>query len=252
MKNLIIRLFVALLLACTSPSFPGKPGSKPPSHVTWDVLLHRHVSATGKVDYRGFRKDSLLLNPYLDSLSRHPPDPQVWSREEQLAYWINAYNAFTVKLIVDHYPVKSIQDLHPKPYVPLVNTVWHIPFFRIGDLDFNLDRIEHAILRKQFDEPRIHFAIVCASVSCPPLRNEAYVPEKIDAQLGSQARTFINDPTRNQLQPNYVRISRIFNWFTGDFTRKESLIAFLNRYAAVKIKPGAQVDYLDYNWDLNE
>jgi len=204
------------------------------------------------VDYRGFRKDSLLLNQYLDSLSRHPPDPQVWSREEQLAYWINAYNAFTVKLIVDHYPVKSIQDLHPKPYVALVNTVWHIQFFQIGGRDFNLDRIEHAILRKQFDEPRIHFAIVCASVSCPPLRNEAYVPEKIDAQLSSQASTFLNDTTRNQLQPNQVRISQIFNWFTGDFTRKQSLIAFLNRYAAVKIKPDAKVDYLDYNWDLNE
>jgi hypothetical protein len=252
MKNLVIWPFMAFLLACTNPSLPDKSGSKPPSHAIWNGLLHRHVSAAGKVDYLGFRKESLLLNQYLDSLSQHPPDQKAWSRTEQLAYWINAYNAFTVKLIVDHYPVKSIQDLHPKPYVPLVNTVWHIKFFQIGGRDFNLDQIEHAILRKQFDEPRLHFAIVCASVSCPPLRNEAYLAEKMDEQLDSQARTFINDPTRNQLQPNQVRLSQIFSWFTGDFTKKESLIAFLNRYATVKISSGASVDYLDYNWDLNE
>jgi hypothetical protein len=252
MKNLFLCAGLAFLLACTHQSIPEKPGSEPPSHATWDTLLHRHVSAAGKVDYRGFGKDSLLLNQYLDSLSQHPPDPKNWSREEQLAYWINAYNAFTVKLIVDHYPVKGIQDLHPKPYVPLVNTVWHIKFFRIGNQDFNLDQIEHAILRKQFDEPRIHFAIVCASVSCPPLRNEAYVAEKMEDQLDSQARLFINDPTRNRLQPHQVDISQLFNWFTGDFTKKENLIAFLNRYATVKINPDAKIDYLEYNWDLNE
>ena len=252
MKNLALCVGLSLLLACTNQSLPDKTGSKPPSHATWDALLHQHVSAAGKVDYRGFRRDSLLLGQYLDSLSQHPPDQKAWSREEQLAYWINAYNAFTIKLIVKHYPVKSIQDLHPKPYVPLVNTAWHIKFFQIGGLDFNLSQIEHSILRKQFDEPRIHFAMVCASVSCPPLRNEAYVPDKIDAQLSNQARTFINDPNRNQLQPNDIRISKIFNWFTGDFTKKESLIDFINRYAAIKISQDASVDYLEYNWDLNE
>lgn len=227
------------------------PDAPPPSHALWDTLLTRHVSTRGMVDYHGIITDSSTLNLYLEELSGHPPNSK-WSPQEQLAYWINAYNAFTIKLIVDHYPVKSIRDLHPTLYVPLVNTVWHIKFFKIGGVDFNLDEIEHGILRKTFDEPRIHFAIVCASHSCPPLRNEAYLPHKIDAQLDDQAKIFINDTARNKLAPDRIEISQIFNWFKGDFTKKSTLIEFLNRYAAVPVQSNASIHYLDYDWNLNE
>lgn len=249
---LILYVILTGFVSCTQRSLPDQPGSKPPPHEVWNKLLHAHVSPEGKVNYKGFIKDSVLLNQYLDTLSRHPPDKNSWSKEEQLAYWINAYNAFTVKLIVSHYPVKSIQDLHPKPYVPMVLTVWHIKFFKIGGIDFNLDQIEHSILRKEFDEPRIHFAIVCASFSCPPLRPEAFIATKINRQLDDQARIFINNPAPNSLSENNVEISQIFNWFNGDFTKKGSLINFLNQYSTVKIKSSAKVKYKEYDWSLNE
>ncbi len=251
-KIFILSTILLAVVSCTQKSLPDQPGSRPPTHDAWDKLLRNHVAPNGTVNYKGFIADSVLLNGYLDTLSLNPPDKKSWTKEEQLAYWINAYNAFTIKLIARHYPVKSIQDLHPKPYVPLVRTVWHIRFFKIGGVDFNLDQIEHSILRKEFDEPRIHFAIVCASFSCPPLRPEAYIAADLNAQLDDQARIFINDPARNILSEDVAEISQLFNWFQGDFTRKGSLISFLNQYSAVKIKPSAHVTYKVYDWSLNE
>ena len=245
----IVSLFAVILICSAEMSMAQKTikASKPPLHTVWNDLLHKHVSPIGKVNYKGFVKDSVELKIYLDSLSNNPPDKNTWSNEEQLAYWINAYNAFTVKLIVSHYPVKSITDLHPKFYIPLLNTVWHIKFFSIGGIPFNLDRIEHSILRKEFDEPRIHFAIVCASVSCPPLRNEAYVAIKLNDQLNNQAKLFINDAKRNNISRDKVDISKIFSWFKGDFTKNGSLIQFLNLYSNIKISGDATIDYMEYN-----
>jgi hypothetical protein len=130
--------------------------------------------------------------------------------------------------------------------------VWHKKFFRIGGKEMSLDEIEHKILRKEFNEPRIHFAINCASVSCPPLRNEAYVAHKLNKQLDEQGRTFVNNPKYNKITPERVEVSQIFNWFKGDFTKEGSLIDYLNRYAKVKIKPEAKVGHMKYNWNLNE
>jgi len=107
-------------------------------------------------------------------------------------------------------------------------------------------------LRKEFEEPRIHFAINCASVSCAPLLNEAFVASKIDAQLEKVAKTFVNDKTRNKIAANTVQISSLFSWFKGDFTKNGSVIDFLNKYSSVKISPNAKVSHLDYNWNLNE
>lgn len=252
MKNLVFYVLLIGLVSCNGRFHQGDPASALPSHQIWDELLRKHVTPEGKVNYKGFIKDSALLNQYLDTLSQHPPNKNSWSKEEQLVYWINAYNAFTVKLIASHYPVSSIRDLHPKLYVPLLNTVWHIKFFKIGGLDFNLDEIEHSILRKEFNEPRIHFAIVCASYSCPPLRNEAFVAEKIEEQLASQAILFINDSNRNIIRKEKIQISKIFSWFSDDFSKENTLIDFLNQYSKIKIDREANVDYLEYNWMLNE
>ncbi|MDF2158441.1 DUF547 domain-containing protein [Algoriphagus sp. CAU 1675] len=240
-----------LFLGCKNVT-PGMAGTKAPSHQIWDGLLRKHVSSDGKVNYKGFIQDRAELEKYLDLLSQNAPDRKNWSKNQQLAYWINAYNAFTLKLIVDNYPTKSIRDLGPKLKIPLLNDVWHYEFFQIGGQKSSLDEIEHSILRKEFDEPRIHFAINCASVSCPPLLNEAFVPEKLESQLDRVARAFINDPIRNKISPENLNLSSIFSWFKGDFTKKGSLVDFLNQYSKVKILASADISYLDYNWDLNE
>lgn len=250
-KTVIMVFLTMTILSCKNSSI-GMAGTTPPSHELWDQLLKKHVKPNGLVDYKGFIKDKPQLEKYLNSLSNNAPDRKTWSKNEQLAYWINAYNAFTVKLIVDNYPVESIRDLGPKLKIPLIKDVWHYKFFSIGGQESSLDEIEHGILRKEFNEPRIHFAINCASISCPPLKNEAYVASKIDQQLDQSAREFINNPKYNKISKDEVQISSIFSWFKGDFTKKGSLIDYLNKYSKVKISSNAKVNHLDYNWSLNE
>lgn len=240
-----------LLFSCQHPVV-GKAGSTPPSHQLWDQLVKAHVKPNGLVDYKGFIREKPKLERYLKLLSEHAPDRSKWTKNEQLAYWINVYNAYTVKLIVDFYPTKSIRDLGPRIKIPLIKDVWHYKFFKIAGVEMSLDEVEHGILRKEFDEPRIHFAINCASISCPALLNEAFVAERLEAQLSKVAVSFINDPTRNKLSVQVVQLSSIFSWFKGDFTKKGTLIAFLNTYAKVKISPSARITFLDYNWKLNE
>lgn len=251
LTHFIYLFLLSALISCQSSSL-GMAGTTPPSHQIWDQLVKTHVKSNGMVDYKGFIKDKAKLEQYLKLISENAPDRKTWSKNQQLAYWINAYNAFTVKLIVDNYPTQSIRDLGPKLKIPLIKDVWHYKFFKIGGVESSLDEIEHSIIRKEFDEPRIHFAINCASVSCPPLLNEAFVPEKLDSQLQKVAVAFINDPTRNKITPDAVQISSIFLWFKGDFTQKGSLVDFLNQYSKVKIKSNAKVSHLDYNWNLNE
>jgi hypothetical protein len=243
---LIIKLWLILTIF-----FGHQVQAEPVSHAPLTELLKKHVAANGKVNYKGFIKDSLQLNQYLKQLSDNPPQKS-WSREDQLAYWINAYNAFTVQLIIRHYPLKSIKDIGSKIKIPFVNTPWDIKFIRIGKERFDLNNIEHDFLRGKLKEPRIHFAIVCASVSCPKLLNEAYTGNRVNQQLEEQARDFINDKSRNKVTANHAQLSQIFNWFRGDFTRNGILSEFINRYSSVKINKNAKISYLDYNWNLNE
>ncbi|MCS5489748.1 DUF547 domain-containing protein [Algoriphagus limi] len=253
MKFPFAFLFIlsTFLFSCGQSSLGGQ-GSTPPDHTFWDELLNAHVKPNGMVDYKGFIQEKAKLETYLDLLSANAPDRNSWTEAEQLAYWINAYNAFTVKLIVDNYPVKSIRDLGPKLKIPLVNDVWHYEFFEINGRKTSLDEIEHSILRKEFEEPRIHFAINCASVSCPPLLNQAFVPEKLEEQLEFVTERFINDSQRNKISRDRLEISSIFSWFKGDFTKKGSLIDFLNKYSQTRISTNARISHLDYDWSLNE
>lgn len=225
-------------------------GTNPVQHAEWNLLLKKHVTQDGMVDYQGFLKDKKQLQVYLDKLSANKPTSK-WSKSEKLAYWINAYNAFTVKLIVDHYPIKSIKDI--KKGIPFINSVWDIPFIPLGKEKVDLNYIEHSILRKEFMDPRIHAAINCASFSCPLLRNEAYTAHQIDEQLEDAMRKFINDPQRNQLDKSSVKISKIFSWFSGDFRiNGASVIDYLNKYAKKRVQQNAKVEYLSYQWELNE
>lgn len=218
----------------------------------WTSLLQKHVGKDGLVDYPGFIADKGKLQSFLATLSKNPPAKN-WTENAKIAYWLNAYNAFTIKLIVDHYPLKSIKDLGAKHQIIFINTPWDIKFFKIGGKTMTLNRIEHRILRKEFREPRIHFALNCASLSCPKLRREAYEGTRLDAQLTDQAKEFLSDPSRNQLTAKNPKLSAIFSFYGKDMTKwsGKSLIAFINQYAPIKIDEKAELDYLDYNWNLN-
>lgn len=246
-RNLLIIPFILLV----SLFWGANLQAGPVAHTRLTALLKKHVSPAGDVNYKGIIKDSVQLNQYLKQLSDNPPRKN-WSRNDQLAYWINAYNAFTLQLVIRNYPLKSIKDIGSSVKIPFVNTPWDIKFIRIGKEEFDLNNIEHDILREKFKEPRIHFALVCASVSCPRLLNEAYEGKQVQQQLDAQTRDFINDKSRNKIAPNAAQLSSIFNWFRGDFTRQGTLTDFLNRYSTVKINRNARITYLEYNWNLNE
>lgn len=220
------------------------------SHAIWDALTKKHVSSDGFVDYKGFMNDKAQLNSYLEQLSsNHPKD--TWSSDERKAYWINAYNAFTIKLVIDNYPIKSIKDLGGAIYK--VNSPWDIKFITIEGKKYDLNNIEHSILRKQWSDPRIHAAINCASISCPALMRGAYVASKLEAQLDAQMKRFINDKTKNVITKDKVTLSKIFKWFGGDFKHDSpSIIDYLNKYAAVKITDSASITYSEYDWNLND
>jgi len=192
------------------------------------------------------------LNEYLTQLQETPPDTKRWSENEKLAYWINVYNAFTIKLIMDFYPIESIKEIGSAIQIPLINSPWDIPIINIGDQKLTLNDVEHRILRKDFHEPRIHFAIVCASISCPKLRPEAYTSSLLEAQLNEQAFAFVNDPSKNMITSDEIKISRIFQWFGGDFENNGTVIEYLNQFSDTKINTSADQTYLDYNWGINE
>ena len=251
-SNFLISLFSLFLAfnlpACQVKNQPSE--STPVSHKTWDGLLQKHVKE-GKVNYKGFIQDSVQLNAYLKVLQDNHPNTKHWSPNERLAYWINAYNAFTVKLIVDNYPVKSIKDI--KKGVPFINTVWDIKFIKIEDATYDLNNIEHGIIRAKFKEPRIHFAVNCASISCPNLYNRAYVAEKLDEQLTIVAKDFLADTNKNIISAEKVELSKIFQWYGGDFKKDgKSLIEYINQYAPTKVNEDAEKSFLDYNWNLND
>ena len=226
----------------TTTSSPSEtPAIKAFDHNQWNSLLQKHVSSKGIVDYKGFKKDKPALQSYLDLLAANVPD-KTWSNNAVLAYWINTYNANTVKLIVDNYPVKSIKD---------IKNPWDTAFIKLGNKKYSLGGIENDILRKM-NEPRIHFAINCASYSCPNLLNEAYSEKDIQNQLQAVAKSFINDKTKNTISANNIEISSIFDWYGADFKTKGTVIDFLNKYSSVKIDAKAKISFKEYNWNLNE
>ncbi|GAB4405058.1 MAG: DUF547 domain-containing protein [Bacteroidia bacterium] len=238
---------LVLLFACRAYEPAPQSQADIDSHALWDSLLLQYVDTAGWVNYAAWQQDTTLLNVYLQSLSDHPPTASA-SEQDRIAYWINAYNAFIVKLILRHYPLSSITDLHQVPYVA---PVWKEAWFEIGGQAMSLDRIEHGILRRDFAEPRIHFAINCASYSCPVLRREAYVGDRLDAQLDEQAQRFLSDTLRNRIAPDRAEISMIFLWFREDFMQTGSLHDFLNRYSPVPVQAHTHIQYMHYDWRLN-
>ena len=242
MKNIFL-LIVSFFTAVSSFA------QKAPSHQQWDKLLKKHVNEAGMVNYKGFQKDKTEFDAYLKTLSDNAPQKS-WSQKDQIAYWINAYNAFTVSLILQKYPVKSIKDIGGSIYK--INTAWDIKFIKIGGEKYDLNNIEHKMLRKKFEEPRMHFAIVCASLSCAKLRREAYTGDKLDDQLEDQSKDFLNDKSKNNITAEKAQLSKYFSWYKGDFTKNGSLTDYINKYSKTKITGNTKISSLDYNWSLNE
>jgi len=203
-------------------------------------MLEKYVDTLGQVDYQNWLKEKDQLDAYLQTLEKLPPLEQA-SKEAKLAFWINAYNALTVQLILENYPLKSIRDLD-KP--------WDTICFQLKGKSYTLGAIEHEILRKM-NEPRIHFAINCASASCPQLLNQAYREKQLETQLTERTRVFLMDTTKNKLQTDRIELSRIFLWFGNDFGSKEERLEFISNYSGMNLER-PKIDYLPYDWSLNE
>ncbi|MCJ7686762.1 MAG: DUF547 domain-containing protein [Desulfobacteraceae bacterium] len=212
-------------------------------------LLGKYVK-NGLVNYQGFKNEEAKLDQYLKVLES--TDTKALSLDEQFAFYINAYNAWTIKLILTGYPgVKSIKDLGS-----FFSGPWKKKICRIDGEVISLDQIEHEILRSTFKDPRVHFTINCAARSCPPLRSDPYQGAILDQQLNEMASAFINDPSRNRLERNTLYVSKIFDWFEEDFNG--DVIGFILKYAKGGLKKGLEsnkgdtvIKYLDYDWSLN-
>lgn len=247
------------------------------SYKGYAATLKNYVNEEGMVDYEGLKQDHkqlddfLLLMAHLDRKTN-----RAWDDKAKIAFWINAYNALTLKVIINHYPIQAgvLKSLaYPKNSIRQIPGVWDKIQFLVMGKKMTLEHIEHRVLRKEFDEPRIHVALVCAAKGCPQLRNEPYIGERLNAQLDDQSKEFLTDPTKFRIDRDdgTVYLSSIFKWFGGDFVSKYAPEEGLGKHSKVegavlhyasKYLPKKQADYLrtgafsikylDYDWSLNE
>ncbi len=234
-------------------------------HGAWDSLLKRHVQpvrggVATEVDYAGMARDRVALKAYLDGLAAvRNEEFSRWPKPERLAFLINAYNAWTVELILTAWPdVKSIKDLGT-----LFRSPWKKEFIPLLGATRSLDDIEHGLIRAKgvYAEPRIHFAVNCASIGCPALRPEAYTAARLEAQLADATRLFLSDRSRNRLEGGEFKLSSIFKWYGEDFERAGGLNRFLAAQGEAlglaetqrqALRDGRlEIDFLDYDWRLN-
>ena len=264
MKTILLAL-VAFAMSASALAFDH-------SHKAWDDLLRKHVryaegGNASKVAYAGLARDRAQLKAVLAEYSKVPRvEFDGWTKPQQQAFLINAYNAYTIEKILTRYPdIKSIRE-----FGAVFGNPWKDKFFTLFGQPSYLDQIEHEILRREgvYDEPRVHVAVVCASIGCPMLPNEAFTPEKLDAQLEDGMRRFLSDRTRNRYsaQAGKLEVSKIFDWYGKDFEKGHkgyaSVKATLAKYAELLAdKPEdraavrgqkAEVAFLDYDWTLND
>ncbi len=211
-----------------------------PDHSIWDGLLNKFVSASGKVNYNGFRSATDQLNAYLSELAKATPTGD-WSRESAMAYWINAYNAFTIKLIIDNWPLRSIRAIDN-------GNPWDTKWIELGGKTYSLNQIEKEILLPKYQDPRIHFAVNCAAASCPPLYNNAFTAANLNSSLEKLARNFINNPRYNTISSSAAEVSKIFEWYGSDFG---DVRTYLDKYAKADLAKDAPITFKEYDWALN-
>jgi hypothetical protein len=270
MKLVFYFVFKITVLLAFLASITVKADESDSIHQPWDQLLSKHVqsisggTSTG-VNYSGFKADQVMLTSYLDALSQvNQNEFNTWSKSRQLAFLINAYNAWTVAFILTQYPdIASIKELGS-----FFSSPWRKEFIPLLGKTRSLDNIEHTLIRGEgnYNEPRIHFAVNCASIGCPALRAQAYRAEQLDRQLEQQTTLFLADTTRNYISDDTLYLSSIFKWYRDDFEQgfggANNLNAFILLYSNAlnltateqsKIKSNTvQIKFLDYNWALND
>jgi len=256
---------LSLALSCQALAFDH-------THGAWTAFLKKNLvvkqgGSVSQVKYKTL--DASELKRYTGSLLKvSQVEVNGWSKNQQLAFYFNLYNALTVQRIKEKYPIDSIQNIASRWERLKGQTTWKIPFFKLFGKDGYLDRIEHEIVRKsgRFSEPRVHFAFNCASVGCPALLGEAFTADKLDAQLEKSLVAFLSDKTRNRFKDGRLEVSKIFYWYKEDFTKGwggfSSLEEFFAKYANIVAKNPKEIaiikskkvtfNFLDYNWNLNE
>ncbi len=280
MNKIIISFFMAFFLCFAGNLMAQIEQDLTPfdqNHTIFNKLLQENVK-DAKVNYQGFI-DSAEFTNYLKTLNNITPDDfKTWTGSQKIAFWINSYNAFTIKAIIDHYPIQRSFTLvgifyAPKNSILQIPGVWKKLQFQAVGQSVTLDHIEHRILRKEFNEPRIHAAINCASISCPDLRNEAYIADKIDKQLDDSSRNFVNSKTKGVLidkNKSKINVSKIFKWFGDDFfsnyhkqefndksDKQNGTLGFIYKYINEDKKKYVlsgkyKLKYMSYDWGLNE
>jgi hypothetical protein len=276
------RLFVVTGLFMVSSVFSSQTLAAEPEKKGFDYsefaeTLKINVDDVGMVNYRKLKAEPQKLRAFvieLENLDRKDFDK--WSDNEKIAFWLNAYNALTLKVIIDNYPIKSSffrSRIYPKNSIRQIAGVWDKIKFRVMGQNLTLGHIEHKILRMKFDEPRIHMAMVCAAFGCPPLRNEPYIGDKLQEQLDDQARRFLTNPEKFKIASADSRIylSPIFKWFAADFIKKHGpensigrhnkeesavlnfIASYLDKVRKDYVLAGKfKIKYLKYDWSLNE
>lgn len=244
MSKLFLLGLLMTLLAFAACEKPKEDKVLPPFHEQWDVLLQKYVNESGDVDYSNFKAEESKLKDYLDYLQQNPPTT-TWSDNQEMAYWINLYNAFTIYNILLEYPTTSILNIDN-------GAIWTTRTVAIGDTSYTLDEIEKNNLLARFGEEKVHFAVNCAAVSCPPLLNKAWEEDNIQQYYEQQTKAFINDTTYNQLSANNIVVSKIFDWYASDFGGANNLVTYIQAYSNIAIDSNATVSYSNYDWALNE
>ena len=254
-KTNIALLFLGVCIILVTPSVSFAYDTS-----AWQKFLDVYLK-DGLVNYSTVRNNPAFLRDSISQLENTKKEEyDQWSKDEKKAFWINAYNVEAIKLVLDHYPLKKSLGLqalrYPTNSIQQIPDVWNQEVLTILGNKVSLNYIENEILRKEFQDPRIHFAIVCASLGCPVLREEPYVSDQLDARLNDQVGKFILNPkkVRYDSHINTLYVSPIFKWFRDDFEKVGGIIAFVRKYmpSNVKLSDDAKIQWLDYDWSLNE
>jgi hypothetical protein len=275
-ESLRYLVFMSMIIICFAgnpdPCFSQSPGFV---HAAFDSVLHQYVE-DGLVDYAALVSDRGALHRYLETLINLDPEEfETWDSDAKKAFWINAYNAITIEGILRHYPIRggSVQGFpFPKNSIRQIRGFWKTVFVPVMGLEISLDQIEHDILRKEFNDPRVHFVLVCASLGCPILESRAFLPDNLNARLHQATLRFVRDPeyVALDLDTRIINLSRIFKWYAEDFyaiepvethprlkVEEKNIIGFLKQYlpdADTKLLNTREwrIRYTKYDWTLNE
>lgn len=242
---------VSLLLLTSFPARAEDNNTLQLLHQPWNDLLKRHVTLDGRLDYQGLLDDEDELLAYLMSLRKVTPQNDAWTDNDTKAFWMNVYNAAAAYLVLQYYPISSINDIRVKG-VSGYKSPWDAQVVNVGGQSYSLNQIEREQLIRRFHDPRVHFGLLYTAASCPAPVPEAFDGNRLSQQLDAQARRFINDPACNQLTPGHAQLSGLFDAYAAEFGTGTTLVAFLNRYARIPLQPTAAIEFQSFNWALND